>query len=122
MIRRIAAGLLGGLHAFNGLFMLIDGQRWFRITPGAASTGPFNAHFVADVGVAFIAAGLGLLALSWRTRYWPAAVAGAAFLIFHALIHIVDFSRHPHDLMSPVWIALLAAAALWVAMPAKQNA
>jgi len=122
MLRRITAGLLGGLHAFNGVFMLLDGQRWYRITPGVASTGPFNAHFVADVGVAFIAAGLALLALSWRIRYWPAALAGAAFLVFHALIHCVDSVRHSHDLMSTVWIALLAALALWAAVPGKQDA
>jgi hypothetical protein len=122
MIRRMAAGLLGGLHAFNGLFMLVDGQRWYRVTPGAASTGPFNAHFVADVGVAFIAAGFGLLVRSWRTRYWSAAVAGCAFLIFHALIHIVDFARNPHDLMSTVWITVLAVLALWAAVPGKHDA
>jgi hypothetical protein len=122
MIRRIAAGLLGALNACSGFFMLTDGQRWFSITPGALSTGPFNAHFVEDVGVAFIAAGLGLLALSWRTRYWPAALAGAAFLVFHALIHIVGYAQHPHDLMSTVWITALAVLALVVAIPAKQYA
>ena len=122
MIRRIAAGLLGALHAFNGLFMLTDAQRWFRVTPGAASAGAFNAHFVADVGVAFIAAGLALLARSWRTRYWPAAVAGCAFLIFHALIHIANIVRHAHDLASTVWIVLLAGLALWAALPGKPNA
>jgi hypothetical protein len=122
MVRRIAAALLGTLNAFNGLLMLTDGQRWFGITPGAASTGPFNAHFVADVGVAFIAAGLGLLALSWRNRYWPAAFAGATFLVFHALIHLVGYLRHPHDLMSTVWIAALSFLALGVAIPVKKDA
>src|SRR5579862_6543288 len=122
MIRRMAAGLLGGVHVFNGLFMLMDGPRWFKVTPGAASTGPFNAHLVADVGVAFIAAGLALLSLSCRAWYWPAAMAGSAFLVFHALIHIVGFAQHSHDPTSTVWIAVLAALSLWVAVPTEQHA
>ena len=122
MIRRIAAGLLGTVSAGNGLYMLLDGERWFTLTPGAASTGPFNAHFVADVGVAFIAAGLGLLARSWRNRYWPAAAAGSAFLVFHALIHIVSFARHHDELAATIWIAVLAALALWAALPAERYA
>jgi len=121
MIRWIAAGLLGTLHALNGLFMLVDGPRWYSITPGAAMTGPYNSHFVEDVGVAFIAAGLGLVFRAWRAIYWPAAVAGAAFLMFHALIHIVGFAKHPHDLISTVWIVLLAATALRAALPGQSD-
>jgi hypothetical protein len=119
---RLIAGILGGLHAFNGLFMLLNGPRWFSITPGATATGPFNAHLVADVGVAFIAASLGLLALSWRACYWPAALTGSAFLVFHALIHVVDYARHPHDLLSTLWIAALAFLALLVAIPIRPHA
>ena len=119
MIKRISAGLLGGLHLLSGLYMLIAGERWYMTTTGVAATGPYNAHFVADVGVAFIAAGLALLARSWRPRYWPAAVAGSAFLVFHALIHVVEFAHHPNDLKSTLYIAILAALALWAALPTR---
>jgi hypothetical protein len=119
MIRRIAAGLLGGLHALIGLYMLMAGQRWYLNTTGVAATGPYNAHFVADVGAAFIAAGLALLARSWRVRYWPAAVAGSAFLVFHALIHLAEFAHHPDDLRSVVFIEVLAGLALWASLPTR---
>ena len=119
MIKRIAGALLGGLHLIGGLYMLLAGERWYTTTTGVAATGPYNAHFVADVAVAFIAAGLALLARSWRARYSPAAVAGSAFLIFHALIHVAEFTQHPHDLRSTLFIAVLAALALWAALPTK---
>lgn len=115
MLRRILAAALGGLSVVTGFTMLIDGERWFNSV--AASTGPFNSHFVADVGVAFIAAGLGLFARSWRARFWPAAVTGSAFLVFHALIHIVEFSLHPHDLPTMLGIVISAALAMWAALP-----
>ncbi len=119
MINRIVAALLGALHTLTGLYMLIAGERWYLNTPGVAATGPYNPHFVADVGVAFIAAGLALLARSWRARYWPAAVAGAAFLVFHALIHVSEFAHHPDDLRSVVFIAVLAGLALWASLPTQ---
>ena len=86
-MRRWVLGLLGAISAANGVFMFVAGQRWFETTPGVVFTGPYNAHFVQDVGAAFVAAGLGLGATAWRARYWPAAVAGAGFLVLHAALH-----------------------------------
>lgn len=119
MLRRILAGTLGGLSVVNGFIMLVDGERWF--ISAAASTGPFNPHFVADVGVAFIAAGLALSARSWRTNFWPAALAGSAFLVFHALIHIVEFAlhQHEHDLAPMLGVVIPAALAMWAALPTQ---
>lgn len=119
MLKRILAATLGGLSVVNGFVMLFDGERWFIST--AASTGPFNPHLVADVGVAFIAAGLALLVRSWRTRFWPAALAGSAFFVFHALIHIVEFAlhQHEHDLAPMLGVAISAALAMWAALPTQ---
>lgn len=119
MFKTIVAGLMGGINTLSGLFMLVDGEGWYTSTPGVAATGPFNSHFVADVGMAFIAAGLALMARSWRSRFWPAAVAGSAFLVFHAMIHIVEFALLPHDLASMLGIAGPAALAMWSATPSQ---
>lgn len=119
MHKRILAAVLGVLGVMNGLTMLFYGEHWYLSSPGVASTGPFNSHFVADVGVAFIAAGLALSARSWRGRYWSAAVAGSAFLVFHALIHLVEFVLHPHDLLLLLGIAVPAALAMWAALPTQ---
>jgi hypothetical protein len=121
MFKRVAAGMLGALNILVGLTMLIAGERWFVTTPSVAATGPYNSHFVADVGAAFLAAGLALLARSWRTRFWPAAVAGSTFLIFHGLIHVRDFFLHPHDLMSMLSVVVPSILAMWAALPSKRD-
>jgi uncharacterized membrane protein len=117
MFKRIAAGILGVIHAANGLVMLTHGHQWFERI--AARTGPFNPHFVADVGAAFLASGLALLWRSWRSRYWPGAVAGCGFLLFHATIHISDYVAHGQEGQSTLLIVLLAALALWAALPSS---
>ena len=84
MWRRWLAGVLGAFNALNGVVMLADGRHWYDTVPGVVFTGPYNPHFVRDIGAAFLAAGLGLIARAWRVRYWPAAVVGAGFLALHA--------------------------------------
>jgi hypothetical protein len=119
MFKRVAVAVLGAWNIFIGLTMLIAGERWFMTTPSVAATGPYNPHFVADVGAAFLAAGLALLARSWRTRFWPAAVAGSTFLVLHGLIHVRDFVLHPHDLRSTLSVVVPSFLAMWAALPSK---
>src|SRR6478735_5413110 len=118
-MRRSIAAILAVPTLVNGLVMLVAGPFWYGRVPGASSTGPFNPHFVQDIGAAFLVAGLSLAARAWRPRYWPAAVAGATFLAAHALIHLVSiFGGHAHyptfDLLA---IVLPSAAALYSAFP-----
>ncbi len=56
MVKRILAAVLGLLSAANGLVMLAAGRRWYEQAPGVAETGPYNPHFVADIGVAYAVA------------------------------------------------------------------
>lgn len=118
-MRRLMAAILAIPTLFNGLAMLVAGPVWYRSVPGVSETGPFNPHFVQDIGAAFLVAGLSLAARAWRPRYWPAAVAGAGFLAVHALIHFVlIIGGHDHhaafDLLA---VILPAAAALYSAFP-----
>lgn len=126
MWRRWLAGLIGAFNGLNGVLMLADGKHWYDTVPGVVFTGPYNAHFVQDIGAAFLAAALGLAARAWRPRYWPAAVIGAVFLAIHALIHVIMLVGMMLGLCSdeawPFDIALVivpAALALFVAFPAK---
>ena len=93
-MRRLIAAILAIPTFFNGLAMLAAGPTGTK-RAGVAETGPFNPHFVQDIGMAFLVAGLALAARAWRPRYWPAAVAGAGFLAAHALIHLVADRRRP---------------------------
>ncbi len=118
-MRRPIAAILAIASSINGLAMLLAGSFWYHTVPGVTETGPYNPHFVQDIGAAFLVAGLSLAARAWRPRYWPAAVAGAGFLAAHALIHLVSIvvghSHHPaSDLLA---IVLPSAAALYSAFP-----
>ncbi|MEO8115730.1 MAG: hypothetical protein ABI655_15180, partial [Phenylobacterium sp.] len=53
---RIIAGALGLLLAANGLYMLFAPAPWYGAVPGVPSTGPFNPHFVRDIGAAYLTA------------------------------------------------------------------
>lgn len=124
-LQRWLAAILGAAGVLNGAFMLIDGARWYDTVPGLAHTGPFNPHFVADIGAAYLVAGAALVARAWRPRYWPAAIAGgAAFMAAHALIHVVDLTlQRSGDWRVDMFLVILpAAVALWAATPDKTPA
>jgi hypothetical protein len=120
-MRRWIAAILAVFNGANGLVMLFAGPAWWNRVPGAPDTGPFNPHFVQDVGAAFLVAGLALGARAWRVEYWPAAVAGAGFLAAHALIHLAMIaSGHDHHAGSDLALVILPAAlALYAAFPAQ---
>lgn len=121
MIKRILAGVLGAGGALNGLFMLADGARWYDSVPGLAHTGPYNPHFVADIGAAYLVASVALVARAWRPRYWPAALAGAGFMVAHALIHVADLAmqRSGEPWVDIGLVIAPAALALWAALPGE---
>jgi hypothetical protein len=103
--------------------MLTAPALWYDTIPGVPHTGPFNSHFVADIGAAFLTAGAGLIARAWRPRYWPAAIAGVGFLGLHALIHMVEIatglSANPGQDIALVVVP--AAIAVWAALPSKRE-
>lgn len=123
MLKRIVCAVIGAGGAANGLFMLAAPPLWYDSVPGLAHTGPFNPHFVSDIGVAYLVASLALIARAWRPRYWPAAVAGAAFMIGHAIIHVLDIvSERTGNVGVDVGLVIVPALlAAWAAFPAKSE-
>jgi hypothetical protein len=121
--KRILAAMIGVGGAANGVFMLAAPPLWYDSVPGLAHTGPFNPHFVMDIGVAYLIASLALLARAWRPRYWPAAIAGAAFMIGHAIIHVLDIvSERTGNASVDLWLVIVPAVlAAWAALPAKEE-
>ena len=122
-MQRSIAAIFAIFSVFNGGTMLFAGPFWYESVPGASETGPYNPHFVQDIGAAFLVAGLALAARVWRSVYWPAGVAGAGFLAAHALIHLVAIiAGHDHhigfDLMT---IVLPSALALYSAFPSQEE-
>ena len=120
-MRRSIAAILAVPTVLNGLMMLFAGPSWYAGVPGASETGPYNPHFVQDIGAAFLVAGLALAARAWRPRYWPAAVAGSGFLVAHALIHLAAMvSGHDHRAVFDLFAVVLPSAlALYSTIPSR---
>jgi len=122
-MRRALAATLAILNVCNGLAMLFAGPYWFQSVPGAAETGAFNPHFVQDIGAAFLVAGLALAARAWQPAWWPAAVAGAGYLVLHGLIHLVMIvgGHDYHATFDLFAVVLPSALALYSALPDKEK-
>ena len=120
-MKRMIAAILAIPNVANGLMVLVAGPFWYESVPGAAETGPFNPHFVQDIGAAFLVSGLALAVRAWRPVFWPAAVAGAAFLAAHGLIHLATIvAGHDHHAgFDFVAVVLPSAIALYSAFPTK---
>ncbi|MEZ5810657.1 MAG: hypothetical protein R3D45_04505 [Rhizobiaceae bacterium] len=96
-MKRMILAILAAWHGFNGLFMLALPGRWYETVPGVEHTGPFNGHFVNDIGLAFLAAAAGLALAAFRPGRSRAFLAApAVFLGGHALLHLAEF-LHGHS-------------------------
>lgn len=115
--------ILGGLLAANGAVMLGWPADWYAGVPGVAERGPFNSHFVRDIGIVFMIAGASAAWTAWRPAAWPAAMAGAVFMWAHALFHLVEalggHVGHAIAMAELPPFLLGAAVALWVAWPPR---
>ncbi|WP_232328629.1 hypothetical protein [Sphingomonas horti] len=68
--------------------MLVSPAGWYFAVPGVTTTGPFNQHFIRDIGIIFIFIGcgflLGIVRPVHRVLLWGAPVM---WLWGHALFH-----------------------------------
>ncbi len=122
---RIIAGALTVLLAGNGLVMLFAGLWWYGVVPGVTATGPYNPHFVRDIGAAYLVTGLSAAWFAWKPREgWPALVVGTAFLVLHSAIHVFDAACGAKPLadvlrdFAGVYLPTLLALALVLRKPA----
>ena len=75
----------------NGAFMLAKPLDWYVFVPTVVTTGPPNAPFIRDIGLAYLGSGLILLyAAANPIRHWRAAVVGGLWLTLHGLLHIYE--------------------------------
>jgi hypothetical protein len=112
---------LGLLLAANGFLMLADPASWYAMVPGVPETGPFNPHFVRDIGAVYVVTGGALAVLALDERAVPAAFAGPLFLTLHALVHVADAItgrlHTEHVLSDLVTVFAPAVIALWLVLP-----
>lgn len=120
-MRALLIWTVGLALAANGVAMLAAPATWYELVPGVADTGPLNLHFVRDVGCAYLMAGGGLLCFFVENRARPAALAGAAFLAFHAVVHLWDAAAGReslwHLMEDAPTVILPAVLIAWIAWP-----
>jgi hypothetical protein len=105
--------------------MLFDPAQWYAMVPGVPETGPLNAHFVRDIGAAYVVTGVAIAWLALDKRAAPAALAGALFLTLHALVHVADAiagrMHTDHVATDLVAVFLPVAIALWLVLSSTSN-
>jgi hypothetical protein len=106
--------------AVNGAWMLLDPSGWYSAVPGAVDSGPYNPHFVRDVGTEYVALAA---ALAWAARHaraaFPLTSIAALALWLHATLHAWEVvAGHGHGdsfVLAQVFLApiVLTALAVW---------
>jgi len=122
------AAVLGVAAVANGLFMLISPEGWYFAVPGVTTTGPFNQHFIRDIGLIFELIGaaflVGVARPDLRLFFWGAPTI---WLSGHALFHfwevavgICSASVLPRDFPAVTLPAILGwCITLWAARNAR---
>ncbi len=82
------AVVLGVAAIANGLYMLYSPTSWYFAVPGVTTTGPFNQHFIRDIGLIFLFLGGAFVFGVVRPRYRIVAWwAPTIWLWGHAVFH-----------------------------------
>lgn len=88
-MRKVLLILLGAPLLTTAAIMIAMPEVWYANLPGVAERGSFNAHFVRDIGCAFLVAASSFLSGAFLgRRAYPAVLAATAFLALHAGIHL----------------------------------
>jgi uncharacterized protein YjeT (DUF2065 family) len=118
----IAVAVAMGLAAIaNGLFMLASPAGWYGAVPGVATTGPFNQHFVRDIGLIYVLAGGAYLAGAARPPYrlvlWAVPTL---WITAHAVFHLWEVAAgiSGHSAMARDFPAVTLPAIIGIALTA----
>ena len=75
------AALLGTAAVANGVYMLVAPESWYFAVPGDPTTGPFNQHFIRDIGLIFLFLGgaflTGVARPDLRVAFWRRPRSGS---------------------------------------------
>ena len=92
MLNKVVTGMalvLGVLLLANGVYMAVAPEPWYWAIPGVPDRGPFNQHFIRDVGFIYILTGAvfiyGALYAKHRFQLW---LVPTAWLVCHAIFHV----------------------------------
>lgn len=120
---RILLIAIAVLNIATGFVVFFAPTYFYDTVPGVSMMGPFNLHFIRDVGLAYFGSGL-LMVAAWRSKNYAFALGGALWPCLHALFHIQIWVARgaPADIVAftnlvgiqfSAWAALFAAWVLW---------
>lgn len=85
----VVAVVVAALFVANGMFMLVRPEAWYYAIDGVPDTGPFNQHFIRDIGLLYVVTGVGVAAgvalPAARAVLWLGA---GSWHISHAAFHV----------------------------------
>jgi len=118
--------ILGLVMVVNATWQLVAPQGWYWAIPGVPDRGPFNQHFVRDLGIIYALSGAGLIMGALRPQqrfgYWWAPTV---WLVVHALLHLwevlVGISDHHSLIEDFTGVTLPALTALVLLLFARRN-
>ena len=117
MFQRTLLYLGAGGYIVLGITMLTGPEVWYVSTPGVVETGGYNAHFIVDIGFAFLVSG-GAVATGVWLRRRSVILAGLAWPVCHAGFHVVGLAMHgapsPQAFWSDTLLVILPALLLLV--------
>jgi hypothetical protein len=92
MSNKVSTGialLLGLAMLGNGVFMTVAPESWYWMVPGVPDRGPYNQHFVRDIGFIYMLGGAAFICGSVYTKHrlllW---LMPTAWLVSHAIFHV----------------------------------
>lgn len=126
-MRKPLTWILALILGLNGLAMLLLPETWYLSVPSVPPTGPFNPHFVRDVGLAYLICSW---ALVWFARDplrgAGAAIAAAVLQIAHSFLHVWDLLAGRAALVlflqDVVLVIIPALLMMWLAWPRIRSA
>ncbi len=92
-MRIYALWALVAYYLITGLFISIAPLTFYETGPGVSDTGPYNMHFLLDVGFAFTISALGVAYGIYRDLK-PLVIFGSAWLVVHGVFHLVLWFLH----------------------------
>jgi hypothetical protein len=120
-IAKITVMVIGVIYALNGAIMWVWPHLWYDTIPGISMMGPFNSHFVRDIGLVYIIGGGAFVVYANRASdaLWLAALWPAAHAVFHIWIWVtrgapIDlvFWTNMFLIQAPAWAAIIAVRRL----------
>ena len=92
MIRLLILAFVA-FYLLTGLYLAVLPHDFYLNAPGAQETGPYNMHFMRDVGFAFITSSVAI-GYGIYSGVKPVMVFGALWLLIHGIFHLTLWMVH----------------------------